>query len=54
MTCPQCGFALIAWLGHPTCTMGCGYDGPRREPTAEERKPGRRLVGAQLRKRRTK
>ena len=37
MTCPQCGFALIAYMGHDTCSMGCGFDGPTRAPTAEER-----------------
>ena len=37
MTCPRCGFALIRYLGHDTCSLGCGFDGERREPTAEER-----------------
>ncbi len=35
--CPRCGFALIPYMGHDTCSMGCGYDGPTRAPTAEER-----------------
>ncbi len=51
MTCPQCGFALIAYMGHDTCSMGCGFDGPRREPSAEDRGHygGRRQRAAQLR-----
>ncbi len=35
--CPRCGFALIAYMGHDTCPMGCGWDGDTRAPTAEER-----------------
>ena len=50
MTCPRCGFALVAYMGHDTCSLGCGYDGPTRAPTAEERGYyGMRRQGAKLR-----
>ncbi len=50
MTCPQCGFALIAFMGHLTCSFGCGYDGPTRAPSAEDRGHyGGRRRAAQLR-----
>ncbi len=48
MTCPRCGFALITFLGHDTCSMGCGFDGPTREPTPLEAGQ-RRSRAAQLR-----
>ena len=49
MTCPRCGFALIRYLGHDTCSLGCGFDGERREPTAEERgRRGKHRTAAQL------
>ena len=42
--CPRCRFPLVAYLGHPTCTFGCGWDGERREPTAEDRRRDAQLT----------
>ncbi len=51
--CPRCRFALVAYMGHDTCSMGCGWDGERRAPTADERSSYRKR-DAQLTKRMTK